>query len=344
MPVTAQGLDYSARRLSGRSIRDAGYDFVLRYLWFPGQQYPALNPTEMADLTANGVEVHGIYEQNTNDPAGGYAGGRRLAAQAVASATAATLAPGRTIFMCSDAWLSTHGIPVSTAMAFLDGARDIIDNSPYVLGAYGFRDFVYAAQDGGHADRFWLCGAESGVRDGIHLYQWNNGRAWVDGIECDLNKKYLPLLDGGSAGGRTGQGDPDMILVKGDGDAMYVVTSDVEDFAKRHINGLEAGLLEKAGVQTILLPQAQVDAIPNREDILAVRQQAELVGGQATLAGNQGALHEALSSVQTSILDAIAGLDCGASDPAALKQAVLDAMEEGALRVTVAIQGREVQN
>lgn len=216
MPVIATGLDYSARRLSGASIRAAGYTFVNRYLWFPGQRWPALTADEYRDLTANGIEVHAIYEQDTNDPAGGWNAGVAMARQAVQSAQAAGLPPGTTIYMCADAWLSTHGIPVSTAMSFLDGARSVLAPAGYLTGAYGFRDFVHAAQDGGHADRFWLCGAESGVRAGIHQYQWNNGRVYVDGLECDLNKQYLPMTDrapGGDGGGNPDEDEDDMIAI-----------------------------------------------------------------------------------------------------------------------------------
>lgn len=194
MPVIATGLDYSARRIGGASIARAGYKFANRYLWFPGQQYPWLTAIEYHDLTANGVEVHAIYEQNTNDPAGGWTAGVRMAQQAVESARAAGLPAGRTIWMCADAWLDKHGIPVATAMSFLDGARSVLAPAGYLTGAYGFRDFVYAAQDGKRADRFWLCGAESGVRAGIHMYQWNNGHVYVDGVECDLNKQYIPMI------------------------------------------------------------------------------------------------------------------------------------------------------
>lgn len=210
MAVIATGLDYSARRLSGASIRAAGYKFVNRYLWFPGQRWPALTADEYRDLTANGVEVHAIYEQNTNDPAGGWNAGVAMARQAVQSAQAAGLPRGHTIYMCADAWLATHGISVSTAMSFLDGARSVLRPAGYMTGAYGFRDFIYAAQDGGHADRFWLCGAESGVRAGIHHYQWNNGRVYVDGLECDLNKQYIPMFEGAPGGG--GGGEDDMPL------------------------------------------------------------------------------------------------------------------------------------
>lgn len=193
------GLDYSARRLSGAQIKAAGYQFVNRYLDFPGQGWPPLTAFEVADLLANDIEVHGIYEQTTSDPAGGYSAGVRMARQAVSSARAAKLPSGSTIFMCSDAWLSTHGISLGTAMYFLDGASSVIDLSGYVLGAYGFADFIFAAAEGGHADRFWLCGAEIPDEhrpNWLHMYQWNNGRVYVphpNGLECDLNKKYLSM-------------------------------------------------------------------------------------------------------------------------------------------------------
>jgi glycoside hydrolase-like protein len=194
MDTIATGLDYSGARLSGSAIRNAGYQFVNRYLWFPGQGVAYLTAGEYQDLTANDIEVHAIYEQTTSDPAGGWNAGVVMAQQAVRSAQSCGLPPGTTIYMCADAWLSTHGISIGTAMSFLDGARSILREAGYLTGAYGFKDFVYAAQDGGHADRFWLCGAESGVREGIHQYQWNNGRVHVSGLECDLNKQYLPMM------------------------------------------------------------------------------------------------------------------------------------------------------
>lgn len=199
MGVIATGLDYSARRLSGASVRAAGYKFVNRYLDFSGQQWPPLTAGELLDLEANGIEVHAVYEQNTNDPAGGYPAGVAMGRQAVQSARAAGLPAGTTIFMCADSWLANHSISVGTAMSFLDGARTQIDPAGFVIGAYGFADFIFAAHDGGHADRFWLCGAEipdDHRPDWLHMYQWNNGRVFVDGLSCDLNKQYLPM-DGG---------------------------------------------------------------------------------------------------------------------------------------------------
>lgn len=189
------GLDYSARRLPGASIRDAGYSFVFRYLNFPGQRWPALTKAEYDDLTLHGIEVHAVFEISVDDPSTGAVGGRQNAVTAVNSARLAGLPQGSTIFMCADNPVSKWTYSMKTAMEYLDAARVIIEDSGYVIGAYGFKEFIYAAQDGGHADVFWLCGAESGVRDGIHAYQWNNGRVYVDGLECDLNKMYIEIGD-----------------------------------------------------------------------------------------------------------------------------------------------------
>lgn len=196
--VLAVGLDYSARRLPGASVWRDGYRFVNRYANFPGQRWPALTAAELEDLERNGVQTHLIYEENTNDPAGGYDGGRRMAAGAVEQARVTGLPKGRTVWMCADAWLSTHKIPLGTAMAFLDGAASVIRPAGYRVGAYGFADFVFAAAEGAHADRFWLCGAELPDEhrpDWLHMYQWNNGRVYVDGLECDLNKLYRPMIE-----------------------------------------------------------------------------------------------------------------------------------------------------
>ncbi len=202
------GLDYSARRLSGASIKKAGYDFVFRYLDFPGQRYPALNKAEYEDLTRNGVEVHAIFEISIHDPGGGRAAGRANAVTAVNSARAAGLPKGSVIFMCADAPVSQWPYTMETAMEYLDGARVIIEDSGYIIGAYGFNFFIYAAQAGRHADVFWLCGAETGLMNGqdfrnIHAYQWNNGRVYVDGVECDLNKMFIPLTHTAPGGGGT---------------------------------------------------------------------------------------------------------------------------------------------
>jgi hypothetical protein len=336
--VIGQGLDYSARRIGGRAIKEAGYDFVVRYLWFPGQRVSYVDAYERADLVAAGVDVHLVYEQTTADPAGGWDAGVRMARQAVQSAREIGAPPGTVIFFCADAWLSAHGIPVPTAMAFLDGARSAI--AEYTPGAYGFADFVFAAAAGGHADRFWLCGAE--IPDEhrppwLHLYQWNNGRVHVDGVECDLNKLYRPLSSAPGSGGGGGEGEHDMpIVVKSpDNDAMYAVTSDGQDFMKRHINGLEAALLEKAGVPTHVLPQDQVDAIPSMWDGLTHQLSQALSAKVDDAVRRLAALEERpVADVdEAALAEELAARGLGGTDPVVVKAALAEVLRRSRLTV-----------
>jgi hypothetical protein len=246
MDAIALGLDYSAARISGASIRAAGFRFVNRYLWFMGQGHAYLNAEEYRDLTANGVEVHAVYEEDSGDPAGGWPAGIRMARQAVESAIKVGLPAGTTIYMCADAWLSRHGITVATAMSFLDGARSVLSAAGYLTGAYGFADFIYAAQDGGHADRFWLCGDKSGVRPGIHHYQRNyrtnpNGPDIVSGVAVDVNEQYLPM----GADDMSAEGEKQILKVLGDAyentpDGERTIGTRVKDMDKR------LGYVEKA--------------------------------------------------------------------------------------------------
>lgn len=124
-------------------------------------------------------------------------------------------------------------------------------------------------------------------------------------------EQLADLLYGAASGGggSTDEGDPDMpILVKGDqdneaGHAIYSVTSSVEDFAKRHVQGLEAAVLEKAGIKPTVLPQDMVDAIPNIQDTLNWRQQEELksqiAAGFGTLADDETNIVAALRQLPT---------------------------------------------
>ena len=43
---------------------------------------------------------------------------------------------------CFGGWLADKGIPVATAMSYLDGAASVVGRKR--TGAYGFRDFVEA--------------------------------------------------------------------------------------------------------------------------------------------------------------------------------------------------------
>lgn len=186
----ATGLDYSAGRISGRAVRDAGHSFVIRYVGTPGRT-KNIKAAEYADLVANGVTVWLVYENGTEDAMGGFRGGVVAAQAARADAAAIGYSTGP-IFFCADRHLAPG--EVGTALAYLDGAASVLGRGS--VGAYGFSEFINPARDGGHAAFFWQCGSRSAVRPGVHVYQRNNGTASVDGIQCDLNDLLIPISEG----------------------------------------------------------------------------------------------------------------------------------------------------
>jgi Putative peptidoglycan binding domain/Rv2525c-like, glycoside hydrolase-like domain len=202
------GTDYSARELTPAEL-DAykAYDirFLIRYIgWpdnpkcishYPGAYQAHVNAGRMVLLTA---------ENATNDPAGGFAGGAAMARRALSDADSIGYSDTLPIFFCADGWLASNDITVEVAMSYLDGAASVIGKAR--TGAYGFRDFIQAARQGGHAAWLWLCGTaptDAEVAEGWpHFYQWNNGTIDPGGVTADLDWAYpgvLAALKGGPA-------------------------------------------------------------------------------------------------------------------------------------------------
>jgi hypothetical protein len=101
------------------------------------------------------------------------------------------------IFFCADGWLASSNISVATAMSYLDGAASIMGRQR--TGAYGFRDFIEPAKQGGHARWLWLAGqapSDSELAAGWpHFYQWNNGVIHPGGVDADLDWAYPGVLE-----------------------------------------------------------------------------------------------------------------------------------------------------
>jgi hypothetical protein len=195
------GTDYSAGELSPSELDQfTQYDirFLIRYIGWPGNSkcishYPG---AYQAHVNA-GRMVLLVAEQGTSDPAGGFAGGAAMAQRALADANSIGYPDSLPIFFCADGWLSTNNISVATAMAYLDGAASVMGRAR--TGAYGFRDFIQAAQAGGHARWLWLCGSaptDAEVAQGWpHFYQWNNGTINPGGVQADLDWAYPGVMD-----------------------------------------------------------------------------------------------------------------------------------------------------
>ena len=200
MDVT-YGADYSAGELSPAELDGfTTYDlrFLFRYIGWPDNpkcisHYPGAYHT----LVDSGRTVLLVVQEGDTDPAGGHDAGVAMAQRARDDAASVGYPDSLPIFFCADSWLSIAGIPMDTAMAYLDGAASVLGK--HRVGAYGFRDFIQAAKEGEHAEWLWLCGAAPAdgelAQGWPHLYQWNGGHIYPGGVEADLNWAYPGVLE-----------------------------------------------------------------------------------------------------------------------------------------------------
>lgn len=201
----AYGADYSGGEFTPAQL-DAyhaagGYDIrvLIRYIGYPANPKCITHyPGAYQSLTDSGRLVLLVHEIGADDAAGGWDAGVRNATVALNDARSIGYPEELPIFMAADDWLARQGIGLSTAMAYVRGAASVLGIGR--TGAYGFADFVHPAQDQGLASWFWLCGAESGVRDGIQLYQVNDHpEIRPTTFDIDLDKVYFDPT--GIAGG-----------------------------------------------------------------------------------------------------------------------------------------------
>lgn len=188
-------IDYSAGKLSASAVKAAGYTGAIRYIDAPNLlKTKHTNQAEYDDFIANGLDIQLVMEEGTGDPDGGYAAGVARAQRAKAGAD--FLGYGGLIYFCND----RPTLPSATDwQQYLVGAASVLGRGR--VGAYGFANALNAAQN--YASGFWQAGRESDLVPHADVYQWNNGRVSVSGIECDLNKviRIYGLGGGGATSG-----------------------------------------------------------------------------------------------------------------------------------------------
>jgi hypothetical protein len=178
-------LDYFAARLTGATIKAAGYPGVIRYVG-AGSTGKRTDANEYRSHLAAGLTVLLVCQGTTKDVDRGFAGGVDMAKAALADAK--VRAPGY-----SGPFFFTNDRPElpspANLRAYLDGAASVLGKSR--VGAYGFRNAMDAAI--GHATYFWQAGRRSDVWEDangvprVHLWQDNNTQVRVGGITCDRN-------------------------------------------------------------------------------------------------------------------------------------------------------------
>lgn len=170
----AEGVDYSWARPGGATLKNAGKSFAVRYLYADGQGGKGLDPSELADLQANGVEVPVVYESYAARAKEGRAAGQADARSAQAELERLGLPTGMPIYFAVDydAPESDQGV----IDEYLRGAADVIGKER--VGVYAGYWVVKRCKENGTATWLWQTYAWSGgnVLDGIHLYQYRNGQ------------------------------------------------------------------------------------------------------------------------------------------------------------------------
>lgn len=169
-----EGLDYSWARPGGRVIKQSGRHFAVRYLYADGQGGKGLDASELADLTANGVEVPVVYESYAARAKEGRAAGQAVAKTAQAELVRLGLPSGMPIYFAVD-----YDAPEGDQGAideYLRGCADAIGADR--VGVYAGYWIIKRCYENKTAKWLWQTYAWSGgnVHPAIHLYQYRNGQ------------------------------------------------------------------------------------------------------------------------------------------------------------------------
>lgn len=203
-PVRAYGLDYSARELSPREIDDFNkanpatpISFLVRYIGYPAnRKCISAYPGALRAHESSGRAVALVHQVAYNDFLGGERAGIAHAKLSIADAERAGWQWNRPVFAAYDRFLAGNVAKGITPMT-VDQVEDYVGGFRSVLGdlagLYGFYDVMGPAVRGQWTKWFWQCGAESALVPGVQIYQWNNGRVFPGGMECDLNKSYVDI-------------------------------------------------------------------------------------------------------------------------------------------------------
>jgi hypothetical protein len=205
MPApTAFGLDYSARELSPQEIDaynranpNQPISFLIRYIGYPtNRKCISHYPGALRAHEESGRRVLLVHQVAYNDFLGGAAAGAAHARLSVADAERQGWRHDTPIFAAYDRFLAGNpakGITpmnIGQVLDYVHGFRSVLGD---LAGLYGFYDVMGPAVRGQWVKWFWQCGAESALVPGVQFYQWNNGRVYPGGLECDLNKSYVDL-------------------------------------------------------------------------------------------------------------------------------------------------------
>lgn len=146
-------VDYSFARPTVAQLKAAEVTLVLRYVG-PTSWGKTITQAEYNALVAAGFTVELVFEESTNDSAGGFAAGVANAHVALEWAPAGYSGP--IYFACDE---SLEGPALALAVQYIAGASSVL--GPTRTGDYGEGDLLEATAAAGTADHHWQSASSS---------------------------------------------------------------------------------------------------------------------------------------------------------------------------------------
>lgn len=185
-------LDYSAGFPGAANIKAKGYAGAFRYFGFPDRRKCA-TAVELADFTAHGLGMAGVFEDAAGNWRGGAAQGRRDGGIARAFADRIGFPGDRPIFAAIDQDVVTAA-EFSLVLDYVGQFSHVIGGSQ-LGGVYGEADVIDRCRNAQVATYFWQTAAWSrGRKTACDAFQYV-GSVSVGGVTCDTNQ--LNALDWG---------------------------------------------------------------------------------------------------------------------------------------------------
>lgn len=171
-----KGIDFSYGKIKGSTIREAGYDFCIRYLSHsPGKN---LTKEEYQDFKQNSLLVGVVFETTTSRPLDGFDAGKQDAMSALQQIIAITGKP-QVIYFAVDA--EYNDSQLDKVGDYFDGVAEVL--LKHQIGVYGGYKTVQYVLDNDLADYAW------------QTYAWSHGH-WDSRAQLRQTNIYPPKLAG----------------------------------------------------------------------------------------------------------------------------------------------------
>lgn len=183
----AKGLDYSWARPGGALIKRAGYQFVVRYIPYPGNGGKGLEKPELDDLRNNGIAVAIVFESRAARALDGREAGRQDARESQKQIERIGLDRDMPVYFAVD--FDANAAQQPAIDEYLRGAADVLGIGR--VGVYAGYHVIKRVVENKTATYLWQTYAWSGgnVHPAIHLYQYLNGQHLNGAVDFNDSKK-----------------------------------------------------------------------------------------------------------------------------------------------------------